>query len=113
MTDEKQNSYIKLWETLKRFLTLKTEDIKLTVAEKATIVVSTLVVCAVLTLLGAAMLLFMTFALAEWIAEALGLGWAYLIIGGFYALLITLIVVLRKQLIIDPVSRFITRVILS
>lgn len=113
MTDDKKNSYLKLWDTLKRFLTLKTEDIKLTMAEKATIVVSTLVVCTVITILAACMLFFLTIAAAQWIGESLGLSWAYLIIGGAYAILITFVAILRKQLIIDPVSKFITRVILS
>lgn len=111
--NNKQNSYNRLWETFRRFLTLKTEDLKLTAAEKATVLVSTFVVCVVITLLSTAMLLFLTFALAHWIAESIGLSWAYLIIGGFYALAIALVVVLRRQLIVDPVSRFITRVILS
>lgn len=113
MSDEKNNTYLRLWETFKRFLTLKTEDLKLTVAEKATVVISTLVVCLVITLLGTAMFLFLTFALAHWIAMSLGLAWAYLIIGGFYAVVIALLVLLRKPLIVDPVARFVTRVILS
>ncbi|MDE6177012.1 MAG: hypothetical protein K2F71_05655 [Paramuribaculum sp.] len=113
MSNDKNKSYRNLIDTFKRFLTLKTEDLKLTLAEKATIVISTLVVSAVITLLAVSMFLFLTFAVAHWIAQSIGLTWAYFIIGGFYALLITLIIILRKQLIIDPVSRFISRVLLS
>ncbi|MCM1110895.1 MAG: hypothetical protein NC336_06805 [Clostridium sp.] len=110
---EEKSSYARLWDTLKRYLSLKGEDLKLMVSEKTTVLLSTLIVCIVLTVLGAATLLFLTFALAHWIGETLGLPWAYLIIAGFYILLLVLIVILRKPLIIDPVSKFITKVILS
>lgn len=111
--DNKKNSYQHLWDTFKRFLTLKTEDLKFTLAEKATIVISTVVVLIVLILLGIATLTFLSFSLASLIASALGTTYAYLILGGFYALLISLVILLRKPLIIDPVARFVTRVILS
>lgn len=112
MTEDK-SSYMRLWETLKRYITLKGEDIKLTVSEKITILLSTLIVCIVITVLGTAALLFLTFSAAHWIGDLIGLPWAYLIIAGIYLVLIAVVALLRKQLIIDPVSRFITKVILS
>lgn len=112
-TTSKKSSYERLWETAKRYLALKSEDLKLTASEKITVLLSTLIVCIVVTVLCAAILLFLTFAAANWIGESLGLAWAYLIIAGCYAILVGLVFLMRKPLIIDPVSRFITKVILS
>lgn len=112
-SSEKISPYIKLWDSLKSFLSLKAEDIKLLICEKATVLISTLIVCVVATILGAAILFFLTFAAAQWIGESLGLAWAYFIIAGFYVLLIALVFLLRRPLILDPVARFITKVILS
>lgn len=110
---DKISPYVKLWDSVKNFLSLKAEDVKLLVCEKATVLLSTLIVCVVATILGACILFFLTFAAAQWIGESLGMAWAYLIIAGVYVILVALVLLLRRQLILDPVARFITKVILS
>lgn len=110
---DKESSFDRLWKIGRRYLRLKTEDIKLTVSEKLTVLVSTFVVALILGLLFCAVMLFLTVATANWIGQALGMAWAYLIIAGLYLILMVLAVIFRRQLIIDPVARFVTRIILS
>ncbi len=110
---EKDSSFDRLWKIVRRYLRLKTEDIKLTLSEKITVLVSTFAVAAVLALLSGIVMLFLTVAAANWIGESLGMAWAYLIIAGVYLIGMVLVVIFRRQLIIDPVARFVTRLILS
>lgn len=112
MTD-KESSYEKLWKIFRRYLDLKTEDLKLTLSEKITVLISTVAVAAVIALIGGLVLLLLTLAVVHWIGEALGMPWAFLIIAGFYSLLILFAVIFRRQLIINPVARFVTRLILT
>lgn len=110
---EQESSFDHLWRNIRNYLHLKTEDIKLTLSEKITVLVSTFVVVAAMALLAGIVLLFLTLAAANWIGEALGMAWAYLIIAGGYLIFMILAVVFRRQLIINPVARFVTRLILS
>lgn len=110
---EQESSFDRLWRNIRNYLHLKTEDIKLTLSEKITVLVSTFVVVAAMALLAGIVLLFLTLAAANWIGEALGMAWAYLIIAGGYLIFMILAVVFRRQLIINPVARFVTRLILS
>lgn len=113
MTDNEESSYLRLYRILRQFLTLKTEEVKLTLSEKLTILISMVAVAAILALVGGLVMLLVTFAAANWIAETLGMTWALLIVAGFYLVLMLLIVLFRKAMIINPVSRFITRLLLQ
>lgn len=109
----KKSTYENLWESLKKFLQLKGEDLKLALCETATVLISTLVVTLAIIMLGTAVLLFLSYAVAQWIGASIGMDWAYFIVAGFYLLIIILVVLLRKPLILDPVARFISKVLLS
>ena len=113
MTDKEESSYMRLWRLVSRFLALKTEDVKLTLSEKLTILISTLAVAALLGLLGGIALMLLTFSAANWIAESFGMKWAWLILAGGYLLVLLVVVIFRKPLVINPVSRFVTRLLLS
>ena len=92
---------------------LEIEYLKLTAAEKIIILVSMMVIGAVvLLLLLPAMLMFM-FALAQVFVDIMPKAVAYVCVGGIVLILLGLLVLFRKQLVINPVAKFISKVLLE
>lgn len=98
---------------LKSLLGLQVENLRLSAAEKVTILLSAAAVAIIAMVLGGIVLLFVSIAVAQWIAGALGETWAFVIVAAFYVLLGAVIIVMRKKLIIDPIARFISKLFLS
>lgn len=111
--NDKESSFNRLWAQGKEFLTLKLEYAKLTTAEKLSVLFAMVAVALVLLLLGMGALLFLSISLAQWMAQAIGTAWSYAIIGGFYLVLMAVVIIFRKALFVNPVARFISRLILS
>ncbi|MDE5829394.1 MAG: hypothetical protein K2H48_05315 [Duncaniella sp.] len=106
---ESDNQFRTLWTEVKNYFTLNIDYAKFTLAEKLTVLLTAASVCAVAFVLIAIMMFFVSMAFVRWIAEATGMVGAYFIMTGFYVLLLALVIVLRKQLIVNPISRFITK----
>lgn len=106
-------SYKNLWMRLSELIKLYWSNTKLTVTEKAARLLATIALCAVVFVLGVIAFFFLSIALVHWIAMGIGAMWAYLIIGGLYLLLIGVFVLFKKQLIVNPICRFISQLLLS
>ncbi len=106
---EQQNSYKRLWEQVRNYISLTVEDTKLTVAEKFTVFVTAAAISIVALLFGVIILFFVSVALAHLLEPAVGAFWSYLIVAGGYLVILLLLVLLRRPLISNPVARFITR----
>lgn len=92
---------------------LEVEYLKLTAAEKVIIIVSMMVIgIVVLILLLPAILMFL-FALAQVFIGFLPVAVAYVCVGGIVLLLLGILVLFRKHLVINPVAKFISRVLLD
>ena len=81
---DKQNQLNTFWEELKSTLKLNVDYAKLTAAEKMTMLLTS-------------------------IATGVGIIWAYFIMCAFYVLILAAILAFRKQLIINPIARFVSR----
>lgn len=103
---------MRLWELLKRYCSLNIDYAKLTVADKLTMILGLIAMGFVCVLLGSVLLFFVSLAIVQFIAPYIGLGWAYLLMGGVALALIVVTVLLRRQMILNPLARFISRVIL-
>lgn len=110
---EPDNNYTRLWDMIKRYVSLNIENVKLSAAEKITLVLSAMAMIMGGVLLGVTLLFFLSLAVVQFIAPYLGMGWAYMIMAGFVALLFIVVYLLRKPLIYNPVARFISRVVLK
>lgn len=111
---ESQNQYIRLWEELKRYFRLQIDYTRLTAVEKVSLLLAAISVSLVMGLLCVCALFYLSFALAEVIGQWIGEEWvAYLILGGLFAVLMLIVYAFRKQLIINPVTRFVTRLFLD
>ncbi len=104
----------KLFQEFKNYIELLKEYVKLDSAEKLTVVFSAILTIAILLLLGSIVLLFLTFSLAYYLGDVLDnlpLGF------GIIALAVLLLAVIfysnRNRMVIQPIARFMTRLIIT
>lgn len=107
-------SISKLFLEFKKYLELQKEYVKLGAAEKLTVMLSAIVVVAVLLIAGAIILLFLTFALAYFLGDAIGsLPAGFGLIALFVLILTGIFYANRNRLVIQPLARFITQLIIT
>lgn len=103
-----------LVKELRTYLALQKQYARLELAEKLSILLSTLIVVLVALLLGVVVLFHLSFALAHLLAPSVGgLGTAFALIGLLILAFIFVLVLLRQRLIVQPVVRFISKLFLS
>ena len=98
-----------LIEGFKRYVDLQIDYARLTVTEKLTIVLSTMALYALIIIFSALAVVFITLGVGHLLATTIAPHFAYLIVSGFYIILIVLAYVFRKRLFINPISRFISK----
>ena len=110
----------KLTDEIKEIITqgsnwarLEIEYLKLTAAEKTIIIVSMMVIGAVFLLLLLPVILMFLFALAQVFIDFMPKAVAYVSVGGIVLLLLGILVIFKKQLVINPVAKFISKVLLD
>lgn len=107
MTD-KQNQIHTLWAEIQDTFKLNFGYAKFTAAEKMTILLAAIAVALIALVLSAFILFFLSIAIVRCIAEGVGIIWAYFIVCGFYCVLLAIVIAFRKQLIINPIARFVS-----
>lgn len=107
------NTYSLLYKLARRLFQLKIEDARLTLAVKLTKLFGAIVVAAVSFILFLCIMTFVSIALANLLSDVMQPAWAYLIIAGFYALVLVVIILARRALVMDPIARFISRLIIE
>lgn len=108
MSEEKQ-PLTSLIENFKRYITLNIDYARLTAAEKTSVLLSTIAFYTVVTIVAAIMLFFLSFGIGHLLVETVAPIWAFMYVAAFYAVLIVLLVIFRRRLFIDPVTRLVTR----
>lgn len=113
MTTDKNISYKSLLNQGQHFVSLKIDGWRLLATEKATVALSTMIFGAIVLLLGMYLMLFLSMALVHFLTKYISIIWAYLVTGGFFAIMLLIVVVLRRHLIVDPMARFLSRLFLN
>ena len=104
----------KLLLEFKKDLELQKEFVKLDATEKMTVILSAILIVTVLLLLGSIVLLFLTFALAYYLGDVLGsLSLGFGLISAFILLLTVIFYLNRNRMVIQPMARFMTKLILT
>ena len=104
----------KLLLEFKKYLELQKEFVKLDATEKMTVILSAILIVTVLLLLGSNVLLFLTFALAYYLGDVLGsLSLGFGLISAFILLLTVIFYLNRNRMVIQPMARFMTKLILT
>lgn len=102
-----------LADNVVRYVRLLVEDTKLNVAEKLTRLLAAVALSAVLLILGIVTLVYISMAVAWSLAVALSPVWSYIIVAGFFVILLAVLIIFRKELIENPIARFISRLLLD
>lgn len=111
--DEKGKTVSGFTETVSLYIKLLLEDARLTLAEKLTRLLSAIALCAVLLVLGIVALVFVSVAVAILLAAAINPLWALVIVATFYLVVLVILLVFRNALLVNPIARFISRLILK
>ena len=104
----------KLLLEFKKYLELQKEFVKLDATEKMTVILSAILIVTVLLLLGSIVLIFLTLALAYYLGDVLGsLSLGFGLISAFILLLTVIFYLNRNRMVIQPMARFMTKLILT
>ena len=98
---------------IKRLGSLYIDKARLKTSEKLTILLSTVAFTAVVVALFLILLVFVSIGIGHLLATSIAPHLAYLYVAGFYLLLLVLMVILRKPVFINPISRFISRLLVK
>lgn len=96
-----------------RYLKLLIEDTRLNVAEKLTRLMSAVAIAAILLFLAVVTLVFLSLGISMALSEVMKPLWAFIIVAGFYMVLCVALIIARKQLIVDPIARFLSKLLLN
>lgn len=110
---DSENSYSQIYAEVKKLCSLEIENARLLLTEKMTLLVAKVMLTAVVFVLSTAAMIFISMALADYLLRSLSPAATYSIVGLFYILAAVLIAAFRKQLIVDPVARYVSRVVLD
>lgn len=98
-------------QLLHRLVSLYMESFRLTIAEKSTMIMSAGLMLVVILVLGIFALAFLSGTCVALLSLVLP-NWAgYAIMGGFFVLLILLCVIFKKALFINPIARYMSRLV--
>ena len=95
----------------KRLLELKAETLGLILTRKLTLLLGLIAVAVIILVSLGIMLAFLGVALADYLGRFMPLYCSYLILTGTVAVVFACIMIFRRQLIYDPLCRFISRLI--
>lgn len=110
---EEINNYSLLYKLAMRLFNLKVEDARLMLAVKLTKLLGAIVYIFIGFMLLLCCLGFIAVSAASLLCEVMPAPWAYLIIAGLYMLILCIIVAAKKQIIINPIARFISKLIVE
>ena len=109
MSENNRSNISNLADTIKRLLSLHLDYARLTASEKLTVILSTMAIYAIVAVLATLALVFLTLGVGHLLATTIAPHFAYLIVAGFYIVVLAVVFFFRKQLFIDPIARFISK----
>lgn len=112
--EKKTNDEIKdVVSDLKNWVTLEIDYLKLTAAEKISVLVSSLILVIVLFIVFMVVLILFSFALVDLFNLFMPHSLSCVTVGGILLLLIGTLYLLKTQLVINPITKLITKLFLS
>lgn len=100
-------------EKVKKIGKLYLEDAKLNVTEKLSLVISAVVMVMACFLLGIALLICLALCAASALESVLAPVWSFLIVGGIFAILIAVLLLLKEQIVVNPITKFVSKMLLN
>lgn len=112
MTELKQQ-ISSIFQEVKDSIKLHIDYARLTGAEKLTSLLSVCVIGLVCLILVSIVVFLVSLALVVLLSKSTGVFGACMIMAGIYAMILVLVIVLRKQIILNPLARFISTLFLK
>lgn len=101
-------------DEIKNYVSMEVEYAKISLVEKLAEIFSTIAIVAIVLIMCSGVLFYLSFSFVAYMDEILGSEvLAYLVVSGLIALLLLLLIVLRKWLVINPIARFLSRLLLT
>lgn len=113
MFDTQNNAFRKLFEEVKKYINLQIDYAKLTATEKISVILGMSVLFAVILVLSVGAGIYLSFALVYLLEPLVGIVGSYAIVGAVFLLLIAIVILFKKKLILVPITRFISKVLLD
>ena len=112
--EESTNNFQQLYDDVKKYVELQTEYVKVEFVEKLTVILSTLLIIVLILILGIVALFYLFFSAAYLLEPVLGsLSLSFGIISGIFVFLAVLLYLFRKQIIINPMVKFLSNLFLK
>lgn len=111
--EKSTEAYTLLYEEGRRLVGLEIENARLLATEKLTLLFGRICLVAVCFVLSACVLIFLSMSISDLLLRNLTPWATYMIVGGFYALLILIVALFRRSLIVNPIARYLSKVILT
>lgn len=112
-SDKNVETIAQLVEIIKHYLGLQKEYLKLDIIDKIVRLLTFAVLVVVFSVLLVAVLMYLSFAIAFWLASYMGTALAFLVVGGIHLLLIIIVFIYRKKWIEKPLVRFLANLLLE
>ena len=112
-SDKNVETIAQLVEVVKHYLGLQKEYLKLDIIDKIVRLLTFAALAIVFVLVLVAVMMYLSFALAFWLASYTGTALAFLVVGGIHLLLIIVIFIFRKKWIEKPLVRFLANLLLG
>lgn len=100
-----------LCKILKRFLILQLDVARFSLAERVTILIGGLAIGLIGVLIGVIVVLFLALSAADLFRTFMSPALAHLCVAGSILVLFIILFILRKPLILNPISRLVTKII--
>ncbi|MGI6223618.1 MAG: phage holin family protein [Prevotella sp.] len=112
-SDKNIETISQLVQTLKHYIGLQQEYVKLDVIEKSVRILTALIMTLILSTLFLIMVIYLSFALAYALEPLVGDVAAFAIVAGIYLVVLALLIVFRHQWIEKPLVKFLTDILMS
>lgn len=100
-----KEAILSFWKSIQKTLGLYLDVAKIDIADK-TAQILTLLICALVgLLLGFMVVIFLSIGCAFLLAKVIGYGWAFLVVGLFWMLLLGGIIMLRRRMLLYPLLK--------
>ncbi len=104
-TDNTSNGFQQLFADVKEYVKLQSDYLQVGLVEKLTKLLSKLIFATLSFVFVISMLFFLLFAVAYALEPVIGLVASFALIGGFFLILLLIVIAFRKQLIVNTILK--------
>ena len=112
MEEEKSTSR-NAWSELKKYGLLQLDYVRLICIEKLSILLSMMALFGIVAALAVVALFYLGASLQVVLAGLVGGAWSYVLIAGFFLVIVCIVILFRKALIFYPITRFVSRLLID